>query len=74
MSHIPPARRMPAALALVGLLADCSASAPCAQAADAAPETGVLRATLDNGLRVVIVQELARAGGGDLGELPGRFR
>src|SRR5450755_4164028 len=56
MPQISHFRRLPlASLCLVGALAALILLVPGARAADEVPETGVLRATLDNGLRVVIV-------------------
>lgn len=56
MPQVPHARRLPrAALVLLCALATLLTAVPPARAADEAPEPGVLRATLANGLRVVIV-------------------
>src|SRR5450755_1202478 len=57
MLQICSVRRSPLArLALIGTLVALCCGAHGVRAADAAPESGVLRATLDNGLRVVIVR------------------
>ncbi len=57
MPPIFPARRSPrAALALLGALTALAVACGQRAQADAVADTGILRATLDNGLRVVIVR------------------